>query len=277
MPIIPEIKVQRLPAYGGADTVLNGRYAEFGDGEWGCIEWTLPQSLSLTSAIVSLKNWQPGDFGFTTIANPMAMWPHAEGASAAQPVIDLGPNALIPDPQTGITIANLYDPAHPVVGGADVWIEIWQGAGTYGVDMKRAKTPGLRERRKVASVSGSLVTLTEDLAIGIGDPLTAWDTILIPEYSTGYSPDKGCANPFLEGDEKTQSDDLDAKNLSGGLYFIGDQTMRLGSPDRSEATEEIPAGLCLCIRCYGARDTGGTVVRAITMNFEMRGVDTPLP
>jgi len=281
MPAIPQIKMQRLPTYGGDDTVLNGRFCKWGDGDWAAIEWTLPKQLSLTSALVSVKDWQPGDVGFTTVANPGAMWAHAEAALAGATEIDLGPNALIDvgvlqggDP-LGFTIADLYNPDHPAVQ-SDVWIEVWRGTGTYPTDMKRTKNPGLVERRQVTEVNGSVLTLGDALADPIGDySLGQWDTILIPEYSTGFSPDTGCVNPFLEGAEKTKQDDLDSRHLSGGMYFVGGggDMVRLGSPDRSEATTPIPAGLCLCIRVYGAADTGGQVERQLGLTFEMRGVD----
>lgn len=266
--------VQRAPHFGGADSNLNGSYCKWRDGEWACVEWTLPKTMSLTSAILSVLNWQAGDVGFTTIANPGAMWSMAQPAATGSLQVDLGPASLV-DVGTlqggqpmGFTISDLYDPAHPMVGGSEVWVEFWRSEGT---PPKRTKSPGLLERRKVASRSGSVLTLEE----GIADTIMG-NVILIPEYSTGFSPATSAKNPFLEGEELAEHQRLDARNLSGGMYFVGGtgDPIRLGSPDRSEATEPIPAGLCICVRVYGAAKTAelpeDQEERTLALNFEMR-------
>lgn len=249
---IPKTKVERIPTVGGMDTLLNGGACSFGDDEWGVIEWTLPEALHLTSSISSFKNWQAGDHGFATVCNLAAAWVHAAAVAADDMTVDLGANALID--LGGYTLADLYNPAFV---GVPVWVEFWRGQGTYPT-ITRTKTPGLLDRHEVVSVAGSVLTLRTPVV----DAHPAQQTVLVPEYDVPYSPEDRAQN--LEADPHV------GRNLSGGIYFIGDGgAFRLGSPDRSEATQEIAAGMAVCIRVHGI-DTGLAAQRGLAITFEMR-------
>ena len=216
-------EVSLVPHVGGMEQVMDGDAVSFTANQWSWIEWTLTENLHLTGALVSRMDWQVGDYGFAAIANPAGMKDVTVQANAGQADVDLGVAGY----------AGAYDPA--VNNNKPVLMELWSASGGNRVD--------LIERRWVSSVSGSVVTLAENLtqthAVGV---------IVIPVYSI-YSVPRG--------------DEL----LEGGIFMIGSGDSVLGSPDQKEATEEIPAGLCVCLR---VKASGVTATRGLAVTFEMR-------
>ncbi len=127
-----------------------------------------------------------------------------------------------------------YGPAYdPDIVGKPVDVELWASRG--------ASTGDLRERISVQHVDGANVHCARNLKYD--QPI---GTICIPLYGL-YSP--------MEGDD----------GLGGGIYLLDSGIEMLGSMTRSQVTEAIPVGQCVCLRAYAEASKTGT--REIAINF----------
>ena len=214
--------VHLITTIGGMQQVMDGGAVSFAASEWAWIEFTLTEALHMTGACVCRCDWMVGDYGFAAIANPAGMKTVSVEAASGQATVDLG----------SAPHAAAYDPAN---AGGPVLMELWSTSGGNRVD--------LIERRWVASVSGSVVTLSENLS-----QTHVVDSVAIPCYGV-YSLPRG--------------DDL----VEGGIFMVGSGSSVMGSADQKEATNLIAAGLCVCLRVKATSATGD---RKLAVTFEMR-------
>lgn len=228
IPVTPATPFERRISVGHNETNNDGGAVSFTADQWAWIEYTLPEDLHLSGALAIWKDWLVGDHGYAAIAAPGAAHTLTVEAASAQKDVDLGTGNEV--------LAANYD---PTVVGKPVWVEFWDYTSS-----SRDTNKDLRELREVDSVSGTVVTLKENLSDT--HPITT--TRLIPLYGMFTTP-RG------------------TKNLDGGIFFIGTGSRPVGSPDRSEVTALISAGLCVCLRAK-ATSTVGT--RELAVTFEMR-------
>ena len=234
MPATPQSEVTLAPAIGGLDSLMDGGAVSFVADEWDWVEWTLTEPLHMTGANISWEGWKAGDYGYAAIANPAAMHVLDVQANSGQADVDMG---------TGMeALAAAYNPVNV---GAPVWVEFWLGDGVAPPSTARVKANGLIERREVDSVSGTVVTLKENLS----DTHLATDTCIMIPLVGLFSTPRG------------------SKNLEGGVYLVGSANDILGSIDRHEATEELAAGLCVCLRVSA---TSEAATRTFAATFQMR-------
>jgi hypothetical protein len=144
---------------------MRGGHVSFEADEWDVIEWTFPANLHLTGVFIAWENWQPGDYGYTGLANPAVMCNPTVQADAGQDIIEV-PAGLRP----------YFD---PTVIGSDIYVEIWT-----------TKPGPLKERVKVVSVDANGLHLSKNL-----EYTHATSVVLIPLYGL-YHP--------LEGDDGTE-------------------------------------------------------------------------
>jgi hypothetical protein len=221
-PVFIPTPITVQPTVGGEDIVQDGSSISQGSSTWSSIEYLLSEDLYLMAALICWENWKSGDYGFAAVTNPGAEKDLTAEATSGQATLELG----------SAPIAAYYNPA---VVGKPVCVEIWSASGGNKV--------ALIERRWVASVSGSVVTLDTNLT-----QTHAIGAICLPCYGL-YSEVRG-----TDGTE-------------GGIHLIGNGNATLGNTSQLAKSELVTTGLCFSIRI---KTSATAATRSTSVTFLMR-------
>jgi len=187
--------VEITPVAGGSKMDVDGVFLSAIAGAWARADYTMPESLHVQGVYAHWKNCLGGDYAWIVVTHPQLATPAVQ-ADAGQADVNVGAPAL----------AAVFDPTN----GAR-YLEFWNAADDTLIEVV-----------KIASVSGSVVTLASNL-----QETHATDVTLRARFD-GFSPVRG------------------THGLDGGFRLLNSATMLL----RNEIgiTAILPAGLILSLR-----------------------------
>lgn len=214
MSSIPKAKIAIDPRVDGLRTLMDGVAGEFGQDEWVALDYQVPLDIHIQTVTLRWVGCEAGDYGFMVVLHP---------GGATNPT-----EAMAVDDTT------LEVPADKApYYAAALAVEFWD-----------ADEDVLVERRRIASVDGTTVTLEEGVSSAHGVDANIKCVI------GAYSPCVG------------------ADNCQAGMRLIGTSFGEIRS--EHEFTEKIAAGLVIGCRFHGA---DVSVTRKVAVNFRFRMCD----
>lgn len=204
---------------GGMKSLLDGVYAQFSESSWARVDYIMPGSYHIQGLRVRWKNASTGDYGYLCVINPINGNGYVNpsvAVVATDTTVDLGDAA----------VAANFDPANGAVS-----MEFWSDDDST-----------LVECRGIASVSGTVVTLTD--ATTSAHTTSARIRCILDRFS----PIRG------------------TDGISSGFHLLaGDGVENIRS--ESNYTDLIPVGVILSARF---KTTSGVGQREITINYRFR-------
>jgi len=203
--------VEVHPLIGGRQTLLDGVSGSFNQDEWLTLDYQLPLKMHLQAVTLRWLGCKLGDYGFLVVLHPSG---------------NTSPTEAMAEGDTTLEVPAEVAPVY----AAAMAVEFWN-----------ADESVLVERRRIASVDGTTVTL----ATGVSNPHTT--AAKVKAVVGAYSPCTG------------------EDNCDSGMRLLGDSFGEIHS--ENEFTSPLDAGLLVGCRFKGSAVAGD---RSVAVNFRFR-------